>query len=57
MASSFGQASIIYEDVLSYARGLGHDLADRSLWRLARQCEPSSAGIPTDGGAGKVYWF
>ena len=33
-ASSFGQARIIYEDVLSYAEGLGHDLADRSLWRL-----------------------
>ena len=34
VASSFGQARIIYEDVLSYAMGLGHDLADRSLWRL-----------------------
>ena len=34
VASSFGQARIIFEDVLSYARGLGHDLADRSLWRL-----------------------
>ena len=33
-ASSFGQARIIFEDVLSYVRGLGHDLADRSLWRL-----------------------
>ena len=34
VASSFGQARIIFEDVLGYARGLGHDLADRSLWRL-----------------------
>ena len=34
VASSFGQSRIIYEDVLDYARGLGHDLADRSLWRL-----------------------
>ena len=34
VASSFGQARIIYEDVLDYTRGLGHDLADRSLWRL-----------------------
>ena len=33
-ASSFGQARIIFEDVLAYARGLGHDLGDRSKWRL-----------------------
>ena len=33
VASSFQQARVIFEDVLSYARGLGHDLADRSLWR------------------------
>ena len=33
-ASSFSQARIIFEDVLSYVRGLGHDLADRSTWRL-----------------------
>ena len=31
---SFGQAKIIFEDVLAYVRGLGHDLSDRSLWRL-----------------------
>ena len=34
VASSFRQSREIYEDVLLYARGLGHDLADRSLWRL-----------------------
>ena len=34
VASSFGQARIIFEDVLAFARGLGHDLGDRSLWRL-----------------------
>ena len=33
VASSFGQARVIYEDVLTYALSLGHDLADRSLWR------------------------
>ena len=33
VASSFQQARVIFEDVLSYARGLGHDLADRELWR------------------------
>ena len=33
VASSFGQARVIYEDVMSYARSLGHDLADRELWR------------------------
>ena len=33
VASSFGQARVIFEDVLSYATGLGHDLGDRSLWR------------------------
>ena len=33
VASSFGQARIIYEDVLEYVRGLGHDLSDRSKWR------------------------
>ena len=33
VASSFGQARVIFEDVLSYAAGLGHDLADRGLWR------------------------
>ena len=33
VASSFGQARIIFEDVLDYATGLGHDLDDRSLWR------------------------
>ena len=33
VASSFQQARVIYEDVLSYARSLGHDLADRELWR------------------------
>ena len=34
VASSFLQSRIIFEDVLAYARGLGHDLADRSTWRL-----------------------
>ena len=34
VASSFTQAKIIFEDVLAFTRGLGHDLADRSLWRL-----------------------
>ena len=34
VASSFRQSRDIYDDVLRYARGLGHDLADRSLWRL-----------------------
>ena len=33
VASSFLQSRIIFEDVLSYARSLGHDLADRELWR------------------------
>ena len=33
VASSFLQSRIIFEDVLAYARGLGHDLSDRSLWR------------------------
>ena len=33
VASSFLQSRIIFEDVLAYARGLGHDLADRELWR------------------------
>ena len=33
VASSFLQSRIIFEDVLSYTRGLGHDLSDRSLWR------------------------
>ena len=33
VASSFQQARVIFEDVLSYARSLGHDLADRELWR------------------------
>ena len=33
VASSFLQSRIIYEDVLSYCRGLGHDLGDRELWR------------------------
>ena len=33
VASSFQQARVIFEDVLSYTRGLGHDLGDRSLWR------------------------
>ena len=33
VASSFQQARVIFEDVLSYARGLGHDLGDRELWR------------------------
>ena len=33
-ASSFQQARTIFEDVLSYLRGLGHDLGDRSKWRL-----------------------
>ena len=34
VASSFLQSRIIYEDVLAYARAMGHDLADRSLWRV-----------------------
>ena len=33
VASSFGQARVIFEDVLSYMVGLGHDLGDRSIWR------------------------
>ena len=33
VASSFQQARIIYEDVLAYTRGLGHDLNNRELWR------------------------
>ena len=33
VASSFQQARVIFEDVLSYARGLGHDLGDREVWR------------------------
>ena len=33
VASSFLQSRIIFEDVLAYARSLGHDLADRELWR------------------------
>ena len=33
VASSFQQARVIFEDVLAYARGLGHDLGDRELWR------------------------
>ena len=33
VASSFQQARIIFEDVLAYTRGLGHDLSDRELWR------------------------
>ena len=33
MASSFQQSRVIFEDVLAYARGLGHDLGDRELWR------------------------
>ena len=33
VASSFLQSRIIFEDVLAYARGLGHDLSDRELWR------------------------
>ena len=33
VASSFGQARVIFEDVLAFTRGLGHDLNDRSLWR------------------------
>ena len=33
VASSFLQSRIIYEDVVAYLRGLGHDLADRELWR------------------------
>ena len=33
VASSFQQARVIFEDVLAYVRGLGHDLADRGLWR------------------------
>ena len=33
VASSFGQARVIFEDVLAYMLGLGHDLGDRSLWR------------------------
>ena len=34
VASAFKQSREIFEDVLAFARGLGHDLADRSLWRL-----------------------
>ena len=34
VASAFKQSREIFEDVLAYARGLGHDLADRRLWRL-----------------------
>ena len=34
MASSFAQARIIFEDVIAFVRSRGHDLADRSLWRL-----------------------
>ena len=33
VASSFAQSRVIFEDVLAYMLGLGHDLADRSLWR------------------------
>ena len=33
VASSFQQARVIFEDVLAYCRGLGHDLSDRELWR------------------------
>ena len=33
VASSFLQSRIIFEDVLSYCRDLGHDLGDRELWR------------------------
>ena len=33
VASSFQQARVIFEDVLSYTRSLGHDLGDRELWR------------------------
>ena len=33
VASSFQQARVIFEDVLAYVRGLGHDLGDRDLWR------------------------
>ena len=33
VASSFLQSRIIYEDVLAYARSLGHDLGDRRVWR------------------------
>ena len=34
VASAFKQSRVIFEDVLAYTRGLGHDLADRSLWRI-----------------------
>ena len=34
VASSFRQSREIYEDVIHFARGLGHDLSDRSKWRL-----------------------
>ena len=34
MASSFGQARVIFEDVLYFLRNSGHDLSDRKLWRL-----------------------
>ena len=34
VASSFGQARIIFEDVIFFLRGSGHDLSDRKLWRL-----------------------
>ena len=33
VASSFQQARVIFEDVLAFVRGLGHDLGDRGLWR------------------------
>ena len=34
VASSFGQARVIFEDVIFFVRGAGHDLSDRKLWRL-----------------------
>ena len=43
VASSFSQSRVIFEDVLAYARGLGHDLGDRSLWR--RQDSANSATL------------
>ena len=39
VASAFRQSREIFEDVLHYARGLGHDLTDRSLWRLQDSAE------------------
>ena len=56
VASSFQQARVIFEDVLSYARSLGHDLGDRELWRRQDSQNMATLEYVRTGARVRLYW-